>query len=97
MIQSNHLRMIQGVLYTCMLFLVSLHLTLIICCVTTHISYLHYSLWSDLIKWLGPKGVKVCSYIEKCAEFKYQTLKKMVGTQKCYAQLNTPGVGNFSK
>ena len=23
-----------------------------------------------LIKWLGPKGLKVCSYGEKCAEFK---------------------------
>ena len=23
-----------------------------------------------LIKWLRPKGLKVCSYVEKCAEFK---------------------------
>ena len=38
-----------------------------------------------LIKWLRPKGLKVCSYVEKCAEFKSQTLKKMAGTQKCYA------------
>ena len=22
-----------------------------------------------LIKWLRPKGLKVCSYVEKCAEF----------------------------
>ena len=27
-----------------------------------------------LIKWLRPKGLKVCSYVEKCAEFKDQTL-----------------------
>ena len=26
-----------------------------------------------LIKWLRPKGLKVCSYVEKCAEFKNQT------------------------
>ena len=49
-----------------------------------------------LIKWLRPKGLKVCSYIEKNAEFKNQTLKKLVGTQKCFARRNTPGVGNFS-
>ena len=29
-----------------------------------------------LIKWLRPKGLKVCSYVEKYAEFKNQTLKK---------------------
>ena len=23
-----------------------------------------------LIKWLRPKGLKVCTYVEKCAEFK---------------------------
>ena len=45
-----------------------------------------------LIKWLKPKGLKVCSYVEKCAEFKNQTLKKSAGTQKCYAQWNIPGV-----
>ena len=51
-----------------------------------------------LIKWLRPKGLKACSYVEKYAEFKIQTLKKKsAGTQKCYAQWNTPGVGNFSK
>ena len=49
-----------------------------------------------LIKWLRPKGLKMCSYVEKYAEFKNQTLKKSAGTQKCYAQRNTPGVGNFS-
>ena len=30
-----------------------------------------------LIKWLRPKGLKVCSYAEKCAKFKNQTLKKI--------------------
>ena len=44
-----------------------------------------------LIKWLRPKGLKVCSYVKKCAEFKNQTLKKSAGTQKFYAQRNTPG------
>ena len=29
-----------------------------------------------LIKWLRPKGLKVCSYVEKCAEIKNQILKK---------------------
>ena len=33
----------------------------------------------------------MCSYVEKCAEFKNQTLKKSAGTQKCYAQRNTQG------
>ena len=28
-----------------------------------------------LIKWLRPKGLKVCYYVEKYAEFKNQTLK----------------------
>ena len=50
-----------------------------------------------LIKWLRPKGLKVCSYVEKFAEFKHQTLKKLAGIQKCYVQRNTPGVGNISK
>ena len=30
-----------------------------------------------LIKWLRPKGLKVCSYVEKRAEVKNQTLKKI--------------------
>ena len=30
-----------------------------------------------LIKWLRPKCLKVCSYVEKCTEFKSQTLKKI--------------------
>ena len=44
-----------------------------------------------LIKWLRPKGLKVYSYVEKCTEFKIQTLKTSAGTQKCYVQRNTPG------
>ena len=39
----------------------------------------------DLIRWLRPKGLKLCSYVEKCAKFKIQTLKKSAGTQNCYA------------
>ena len=34
-----------------------------------------------LIKWLRPKGLNVCSYVEKCAEFKNQTLIKSACTQ----------------
>ena len=49
-----------------------------------------------LIKWLRPKGLEVCSYVEKYAEFKNQSLKKSAGTQKCYARRNTLGVGDFS-
>ena len=30
-----------------------------------------------LIKWLRPKGLKVCSYVEKYAKFNNQTLKKI--------------------
>ena len=41
--------------------------------------------------------LKVCTYAEKCAEFKNQTLKKSAGTQKCYAQRNTPRVCSISK
>ena len=49
-----------------------------------------------LIKWLRPKGLKVCTYVEKYAELKIKLLKKSAGTQKCYEQPNTQGVGNFS-
>ena len=52
-----------------------------------------------LIKCLRPKGLKVCSYVEKYAEFKNQTLKKSAGTQKFCGRRNTPPpppVGNFS-
>ena len=31
------------------------------------------------------------SHVEKCTDFKNQTLKKSAGTQKCYAQRNIPG------
>ena len=30
-----------------------------------------------LIKWLRPKGLKVCSFVEMYAEFKNQALKKI--------------------
>ena len=30
-----------------------------------------------LIKWLKPKGLKVYSFVEKSAEFKNKTLKKI--------------------
>ena len=50
-----------------------------------------------LIKWLRPKGLKVYSYVERCAEFKNQALKKSAGTQKCYAQRNTLEICNISK
>ena len=30
-----------------------------------------------LIKWLRPKCLKVCSYVEKCAELKNQTVKQI--------------------
>ena len=49
------------------------------------------------MKWLRPKGLKVFSYVEKCAELKNQTLQKIAGTQKCYVQRNTRAVGNISK
>ena len=42
--------------------------------------------------WLRTKGLKVCSYVEKYAEFKNQSLKKSAGTQTGYMQRNTPGV-----
>ena len=50
-----------------------------------------------LLKWLRPKDLKVCYYVEKCAEFKNQTLKNLAGTQKCYAQRNTPGIRQYLK
>ena len=33
--------------------------------------------YAALIKWLRPKGLKVCSYAEKCTKFKNQTLKRI--------------------
>ena len=50
-----------------------------------------------LIKWLRTKWLKVCSYVEKFAEFKNQTLKISPGTQRCYAQRNTPGGRQYLK
>ena len=35
----------------------------------------------DLIKWLRPKGLNVCSYAERYAEFKNQTLKVLCATE----------------
>ena len=50
-----------------------------------------------LIKWLKPKGLKACSYVEKYAEVKIQTLKKSAGTQTGYMQRNAPGVTHITK
>ena len=43
-----------------------------------------------LIKWLRSKGLKVCSYVEKCAEFKNQTFKQIGWYTKMFAQRNNP-------
>ena len=49
-----------------------------------------------LIKWLRPKGLKVCSYVEKYAEIKNQTLKKIGWyTKICAAEY--PGGRQFLK
>ena len=50
-----------------------------------------------LIKWLRPKGLKVCSYVEKCAEFKNQTLEKIGWYTKVLCTKEYPGVCNISK
>ena len=44
-----------------------------------------------LIKWLRPKDLKVYSYVEKCAEFKNQTLKKSAGTHFAIRNGISPG------
>ena len=49
-----------------------------------------------LIKWLRPKGLKVCSYEEKYAEFKNQTLKKIWYT-KMLCAVEYPGGRQFLK
>ena len=49
-----------------------------------------------LIKWLRPNSLKVCSYVEKYAEFKNQTLKKIGWYTKMLCATEYPGVGNFS-
>ena len=59
-----------------------------------HQTYLVREQAVGLIMWLRPKGLKVYSYVEKYAEFKIEVLKKSIGTQKCYARRNTPGVGH---
>ena len=43
-----------------------------------------------LIKWLRPKGLKVCSYVEKCAEFKNQTHKKIGWYTKVLCATESP-------
>ena len=50
-----------------------------------------------LIKCLRPKGLKVCSYVEKYAEFKNQTLKKIGWYTKVLCTAEYPGVCNISK
>ena len=42
------------------------------------------------------KGLKVCSYVEKYAEFKNQTLKKIGWYTKMLCAAELPRVGNFS-
>ena len=49
-----------------------------------------------LIKWLRPKGLKVWFYVEKYAEFKNQTLKKIGWYTKMLSAAKYPGVGNIS-
>ena len=48
-----------------------------------------------LIKWLRPKGLKVCSYVEKYAEFKNQTLKKIGWYTKMLCATEYPGGRQF--
>ena len=50
-----------------------------------------------LTKWLRPKDLKGCSYVEKCAEFKIQTPKKTVWYTKVLCAAEYPRVGNISK
>ena len=50
-----------------------------------------------LIKWLRSKDLKVCSYVEKYAEFKNHLLKKSAGTQTGYLQRMIPGVTPMTK
>ena len=49
-----------------------------------------------LIKWLRPKGLKLCFYVETYAEFKNQTLKKIGWYTKVLWATEYPRVGNFS-
>ena len=61
------------------------HMTIRLKMIATHQPHVVYILSNEryiivrepvigLIKWLRPKGLKMCSYVEKCAEFKNQTL-----------------------
>ena len=50
-----------------------------------------------LIKWLRPKGLKVCSYVEKYAEFKNQTLEKICWYTKMLCAAEYPGGRQFLK
>ena len=43
-----------------------------------------------LIKWLRPKGLKVFSYVEKCAELKNQTLKTIGWYTKVLCAMEYP-------
>ena len=44
-----------------------------------------------LMKWLRSKGLKLCSDVGKCAEFKNQTLKNRLLKQKCMRNGIPPG------
>ena len=50
-----------------------------------------------LIKWLRPKGLKVCSNVEKYYEFKNQTLKKISWYTKMLCAAEYPGGRQFLK
>ena len=50
-----------------------------------------------LIKWLRPKGLKVCSYVEKYAEFKNQNLIKIGWYTKMLCATEYPGRTQFLK
>ena len=50
-----------------------------------------------LFKWLRPKGLKVCSYVEKNAEFRNQTLKKIGWYTKMPWAAEYPGGRQFLK
>ena len=49
------------------------------------------------IKWLRPKGLKMCSYVEKYAKFKNQTLKKIGWYTKMLCAAECPRGGQFLK
>ena len=50
-----------------------------------------------LIKWLRPKGLKVCSYVEKYAEFKTKNLKKIGWYTKMLCAAEYPRGKQFLK